>query len=109
MLYKKDYVWREITGRPSRNVGYWMARGYEAGKKDVCEERLLAGWRRKGTCRQTLAEKAKRSFAMQSRLQAWRGVFAGREAPHIYLPAASHVLLPADFCQKKIAKNIPFL
>ena len=49
--------------------------------------------------------KAKRSFAMQSRLQAWRGVFAGREAPHIYLPAARCVLLPADFCQQKNRKK----
>lgn len=49
--------------------------------------------------------KAKRSFAMQSRLQAWRGVFAWREAPHIYLPAASHVLSPADFCRQKNRKK----
>ena len=51
------------------------------------------------------AEKAKRSFAMQPRLQAWRGVFAGHEAPHIFARCspcfAAGKFLPA----KKIAKK----
>ena len=42
---------------------------------------------------------------MQSRLQAWRGVFAGREAPHIFARCspcfAAGKFLPA----KKIAKK----
>lgn len=41
MLCKKGYVWRKVTGRPSRNVGCWMAIGYEASKEDVYGERLL--------------------------------------------------------------------
>lgn len=45
---------------------------------------------------------------MQPRLQAWRGVFAGHEAPHIFARCspcfAAGKFLPA----KKIAKNILF-
>ena len=110
MLCKKDDGRRDAAGRPSRNVGYWMAIGYEAGiercmAKDYCK--LTP----EGACWQTLAEKQNAVLRCSPGCKPGAGCLRGAK-PRIYIcrrVLARCVLLPADFCQQKKSQKIyPF-